>query len=593
MNSKKAALFVLVLVMVSVSCNLFAPTSQANGVKSGNIDQGLAGIPAFDPEAPLLSPGAAALRALAADEPGVAALVDDVEAAERAALKAAIAEMKARLDATSNSQNFASLAVSPFGRSSFVSPTLASPSALNVAVPVSYRLQADTRPDNDGSSPLMGDAVLVGGFISVIADMMNDLQATPTKSFPPHLETVNGVTSNMTGEMGKGADGSTIFGMGLQTEGMKNGVSVKTDMTAKLDGQRCPNADGQVSFTIKAHFSSGSGGTALTQDLTTFVRATVNDNAEIVSTTFDVIQGTQQSKGGRQVYVETGETVKYGSSFSNGNYSNLHLNQKTDNATGDEIGNFSSDGHVAAEVMGIIALGDAKDNWLKGGCVKIEADSPGKVDPGSTTSIPVKVVSRFDGSAVSSKLVAALTGGASIDPTSLAKTPGTLTYTAPNENGKSATILLTATSKRGKAKLELTANTGELKKSYQVIETAGIGRTWTGACIDDLAKPFSLGFTAPEQTVSFSFSPVSSTSGSLTETIHFALGGTTMDYTGSGNYEIIPTDKDAEGKVTGMEIAYSSAGNAISCGEGKCVTNKMDMGKGVQIPLRVQDGVCP
>jgi hypothetical protein len=136
------------------------------------------------------------------------------------------------------------------------------------------------------------------------------------------------------------------------------------------------------------------------------------------------------------------------------------------------------------------------------------------------------------------------------------------------------------------------ASLNKCKLSYQVIETPGIGRTWTGACIDDLAKPFSLGFTAPEQTVSFSFSPVSSTSGSLTETIHFALGGTTMDYTGSGNYEIIPTDKDAEGKVTGMEIAYSSAGNAISCAEGKCVTNKMDMGKGVQIPLRVQVGAC-
>jgi hypothetical protein len=188
--------------------------------------------------------------------------------------------------------------------------------------------------------------------------------------------------------------------------------------------------------------------------------------------------------------------------------------------------------------------------------------------------------------------VAALTGGASIDPTSLAKTPGTLTYTAPNEAGKSATILLTATSKRGKAKLELTANTGEKTKSYQVIETPDIDRSWKGACIDDLAQPFSLSFIAPEQTLSFSFSPVSSTSGSLTEKIHFALGGTTMDYSGSGNYEIIPTDKDPEGNVTGMEIAYNTTGNAISCAEGKCVTTKMDMGKGLGIPLRVQDGAC-
>jgi hypothetical protein len=593
LNNKKVILFVLAIVILSLSCNLFTPGNPANGVKTGDISQGLAGLPAFDPEAPLLSPGAAALRALAADEPGVAALVDDVEAAERAALEAAIADMKTRLGATGNSQNFVSLAVSPFGGSSFVSPTLASPSVLNVAVPVSYRLQADTRSDNDGSSPLQGSAVFVGGFISIIADMMNDMQATPTQSIPPHPETVNGVTSNMTGEMGKGADGSTVFGMGLQTEGIKNGVSVKTDMTAKLDGQRCPTADGQVSFTIKAHFSVGSGGTELTQDLTTFVRATVNDNAEIVSSTFDVIQGTQQSKGGRQVYVETGETVKYGSDYTGVNVSNLRVDQKTDNATGDEIGNFSSDGHAAALTMGIIALGDAQDNWLKGGCVKIEADSPGKVDPGSTTSIPVKVVSRFDGSAVSSKLVAALTGGASIDPTSLAKTPGTLTYTAPNENAKSATILLTATSKRGKAKLELTANTGEKQQSYQVIETPGLGRSWTGACIDDLAQPFSLFWTSPGQSGSFIITPSSSTSGSLVEKLHTDVGGATMDYQGNGSYTIIPTDKDPAGNLVGMEIAYSTTGNAKSCAGGNCVTSKMDSGKGAQIPLRVQDGACP
>ena len=64
-----------------------------------------------------------------------------------------------------------------------------------------------------------------------------------------------------------------------------------------------------------------------------------------------------------------------------------------------------------------------------------------------------------------------------------------------------------------------------------------------------------------------------------------------MDYTGSGTYEIIPSDKDAEGKVIGMEIAYSTSGNAISC-SGKCVTTNMESGKGVGIPLRVQVGAC-
>jgi len=88
-------------------------------------------------------------------------------------------------------------------------------------------------------------------------------------------------------------------------------------------------------------------------------------------------------------------------------------------------------------------------------------------------------------------------------------------------------------------------------------------------------------------------SPSSSTSGSLVENWHVGLGGTTMDYEGKGSYTIIPTDKDPEGNVIGMEIAYSTTGNAKSCAEGKCVTTKMDSGKGVQIPLRVQDEPCP
>ena len=78
-------------------------------------------------------------------------------------------------------------------------------------------------------------------------------------------------------------------------------------MTASVDGQRCPNAEGQVSFTIKATLGSESGGTGTTQDLTTFVRATVGDDAEITSTTFDMIQGTTQTKGGRRYIWRRGQ----------------------------------------------------------------------------------------------------------------------------------------------------------------------------------------------------------------------------------------------------------------------------------------------
>ncbi len=539
MRSLKGVNFIFLFLILSLSCNLLSPNSQTNDVKAGNISQGLASLPGFDPNAPLLSPGATSLRALAADEPAVMALVDDVEMVERAALKAAITEVKMQFGISDIRQNFPPLAVSPVEGSGFVIPLLGRPLVLDVAIPLGEGLIAANRSSYSDSSPLLGDGVFIGGFTSLLGDMGIDMPAFPTRSVPPHTETVDGVTSNMSLEMGKGEDGSTHFGMGLQTEGVKNGVSIKTELTANLDGQRCPTADGQVSFTIKAHLSTESGGTALTNDLTTFVRATVNDNAEIVSSTFDVIQGTNQSKGGRQVYIETGETIKFGSDYSGSTVSNLRVNQKTDNATGDEITNFSSDGHAAAEAMGIISLEAARTTWINGGCVKIVAASPGTVSQGSTSTIPVNVVSRFDGSNTPSKLAVEFTGEKSIDPTSLARTPGTLIYTAPNETGKSAIILLTATSKRGKAKLELTADTGG--QSYTVSgESNGVNFSGT---ICSIEKGFGLDATYPGGTANVAFAPVGN------NVVNVDGGGNGCVQTGAGTYTL-SFQNDGTGTLT-------------------------------------------
>jgi hypothetical protein len=95
------------------------------------------------------------------------------------------------------------------------------------------------------------------------------------------------------------------------------------------------------------------------------------------------------------------------------------------------------------------AIVTAQSTWKGGKCIKIEATSPGDVGVGSGTKIPVKVRHRKDGSEVSAKLDATLVGEASIDPAVIPKTSGTLTYVAPGETGKTATIKLQATSRLG------------------------------------------------------------------------------------------------------------------------------------------------
>jgi hypothetical protein len=213
----------------------------------------------------------------------------------------------------------------------------------------------------------------------------------------------------------------------------------------------------------------------------------VNDDAEIASSTFDIIQGTTQTKNGRQVYLETGVTYKFGANYSDAKSSNVRINQKTDNVGQDDMNTLEPAGIRAALDLGVTSLESAKNAWQDGKCVKIVATSPGTVQPGAATSIPVNVISIFDGANVPSKLQAVLTGAESIDPTLLAKTPGTLTYTAPKEQGKSATILLTATSRRGKAKLELSVSTsGKLSASGQW------GAATLTGIVDSLNNPFTL-----------------------------------------------------------------------------------------------------
>jgi hypothetical protein len=591
MKKLQTVSFGVVTIFILVSCSLFTPKGSQNDGKLGNYHPSVADIPVLDLEGPLPSPGAASLKALAVDVPGVAVLVDDVEASERAALQAAIEELQAQLPPTSYTQDFASTGGSLSETSSAVRPIVKGFLAKPAMLPVVYRPPAAVFSAEDGLSGLSA-ASIIGLLSSMFTDMFSIPVAFPTKSFT-QTEKEGDVSTNMNMAIGKAEDGSSHFEMGMQSEGTKNGTAVKTDLSAVIDGQRCPTAEGQVSFSVKARIGSESGGTGTTQDLTTFVRAVVNDDGEIASTTFDLIQGTTQAKGGRTVYLETGETIKYGQGFTDSKESNWRVDQKTDNVNQEDVNKLEPPGLKAALELGVASLMSAQYAWQSGKCVKIEAPAPGKVEPGSTTPIPVKVFSIFDGADAPSKLKAALTGGASIDPTTLAKTPGTLTYTAPNEKGKSATILLTATSKRGKATLELNANTGEKKLTYHVIETPGAGGTWSGGCIDDLSKPFSVSFTGPGTTATYTISPSSSTSGSLVEKQHVALSGTTMDIEGKGSYTIIPTDKDPEGNLVGMEIVFSTTGKAKTCVGGQCVTTKMDSGKGVQIPLRVQDEPCP
>lgn len=547
-----------------------------DGVVVGDLNLAFDELPTYDPDAPLPSPGAAALRALMVLDPSVADLEGDVEAAERAAMSALLADIQAQLTAVSGN-GFVSLA-SKYGAGKVAILAPYSPA------PAGYILIGN--PDGINTAH---DAAFIAAVISGLSDIWSpDVQAG-AHAGGSVTETEGGATTTSTLELGRGTDGSTQLGMGAKTEASKNGVSVRTESAGSIDGMRCPNADGQVSFTVKVRLGAESGGAGYTQDLSAFVRAQVNDDATISSTTFDLTQGTRQVKDGRQVYVETGESVKYdGDDVEGLEYSNVRMIRHSQEATQVDATALSRAGHNAAMTMAMTALAIARNNWLDGGCTKIEATSPGTVEPGSTTAIPVTVRHRFEGSVVPSKLKAELAGGESVEPTSLPKTPGTLTYTAPDESGRSATITLTATSRRGRATLELTANTGE--PTYRVNDSGALGTKWVSQCISSLDRPFQIAWTSPQGNGEFTFIPDSSNSGTAEVRVTNSLSGVTVTQEGQGRYDISVLSKGAQGRPAEMSIDIEGKGTVTQCVGGSCSTVE-DAPMGYSVPI-VSDSSC-
>jgi hypothetical protein len=333
-------------------------------------------------------------------------------------------------------------------------------------------------------------------------------------------------------------------------------LGLNANSRVKVTGNQCPSADGKIDLAIEfgTDGRAGSSGSVIyDKTLSGKVRANVNDDAELASFDIDIKQATRSTNGGRQVYVETSQTI----SSANGTYSGMELADpkiiRTSSQTTPEDATLSNKGLLNAFLLAEGLLESAKGRWKGGGCVKIVASSPGSVDINSTNQIPVKVISKVDSTEVPSKLEVKLTGGTSVDPTVIPKTSGTLTYVAPGEAGKTATISLTATSRRGKATLDLTASTGG--NSYHI--AGGLDDFQTSADVCDVTKPFTLkggGFT-----VQFS-------------------GGLEGTYTYSGPFN---AKGDGTYKIS-LPNGPGKPGSMVGGGSGQITGDKVYTGSGVE-----------
>jgi hypothetical protein len=140
----------------------------------------------------------------------------------------------------------------------------------------------------------------------------------------------------------------------------------------------------------------------------------------------------------------------------------------------------------------------AQDLWRHGRCVMIaasdyNAETPlevsaqessqhqEEVDTGSETKFSVRLKHRFGGASVSQPVTANLTSGdKKLEPSKLEGSGGQLTYTAPDDLDKNATVQLKTVSKRGIGTLVLTFRTAD---SNLTLNANGAVKLSTGSFI--------------------------------------------------------------------------------------------------------------
>ena len=540
--SSNSLVFMIMIVLV-LGCGRLGRSPSGVEKKIKNLS-----VPEFDPKQPFPSLSANVLDALSADVPELAKHREAVLAAERSAINGALADFRSKAkaahentgDAIPESASFRvpDLAHQPctneeratLVRAGNHDQAAASFVELFDLIPVAMADEPDMSSLGFTQQMIIGHQI---GFM--MADNGDFKTGKGTKTVSMKDEKTGEVQATMILSIEK--DGGPLT-MELTTKVSLPVFGLDANSKVSLTGELCPNSEGKVDITVKgsSNARAGSSGSAIyDKNLEARIIATVGDDANVVGADLDLRQATRSTAGGREIYVDTSQSARLkGREYSTAKFGEFKINRTSSKVTSEDQP-VSDNGIAAAYFLAIGALESAKERWQSGGCIKIEAPSPGTVAPSSNTSIPVTVRHKFGGSEVPAKLDAALTGGKSVDPTSLARTSGTLTYTAPSETGKSATIKLTATSRRGKATLELTANTGGA--SYQIVGGLDDWQTNTNVC--DIMKPFQL------------------TGGGFTMELTGGLSGT-YTYTGpfnahgSGTYTIsLPDGLGKPGTMTG------------------------------------------
>lgn len=272
----------------------------------------------------------------------------------------------------------------------------------------------------------------------------------------------------------------------------------------------CPDASGRVEFAVKLSQGGAvaAGGGTYTRNLEAHVVAMVDDNANISDAQIDT-KYDHRSGSGKNAHSMHGQTSWNSSGPTEVATETSHsITQQSGDST--KVQQMADEAARHSLMLGNGALLAAEKHWQGGHCIRIDATSPGRVSPGKRSTIAIKVFSRQDATEIPAKVNATLTGGKSIEPAEIPRSPDKMVHTAPDERTPSMSIKLVAVSRRGKA--DLTLNMSMNEGQYRA--EGGGGEFHGTGVICDIAQPFTISGSGVVAT----FNPSSERGGSYSYT---------------------------------------------------------------------------
>jgi len=247
-----------------------------------------------------------------------------------------------------------------------------------------------------------------------------------------------------------------------RTKNLSGGASVSQRGSVEINVPLCPDPNGVIEFDmlleLRTTGSSSTGGSSSVLDtLTGHTIITVDDNAEMAAVQVTGAYDHSLSAQGSGLTIAPGEYLVHvdidGSAYDA---------KASDNVTDAEADEAGKLGAILLRLSGWLAAAQAPKYFQNGYCTEILAspdDNPTTVAVGATQQFEVKVRHKWENAELTDRVSATLDGPESVSPAGPTASPVTLSYVAPDEKNKSATIRLESRSKRGAARKDVAVKT--------------------------------------------------------------------------------------------------------------------------------------